>query len=181
MELRPALTYDDLSRRYELSAEALHTEALGYRIPAVLGASSTFLMCHTDLFSFCFHEVFHHNGYLIGVLALEVPKSHEQIIGHALQVIRRVALVGCNIQPQAAFMLGDAPDLDGRNLVEHPRGRPCERRCRGADWILAESRPRGMPHHLEAAETPEAIMLQPDAYHVAAAISLTRTSEYCWR
>ena len=93
MELRPALTYDDLSRRYELSAETLHTEALGYRIPTVLGASSTFLMCHTDLFSFCFHEVFHHNGHLIGVLSLEVPKAHKQIIRHALQVIRRVALV----------------------------------------------------------------------------------------
>jgi hypothetical protein len=93
MELRPALPYDDLSRRYELSAEALYTEALGYRIPTVLGASSTFLMCHKDLFSFCFHEVFNHNGYLIGVLALEVPKTYEQIVGHAFQVIRRFPLV----------------------------------------------------------------------------------------
>ena len=82
---------------------------------------------------------------------------------------------------QAAFMLCDAPDLDGRNFVEHPRGCPCQRRCRGADGILAEPRPRGMSHHLEAAKTAEAVMLQPDSYHVAAAISLTRTSEYCWR
>ena len=82
---------------------------------------------------------------------------------------------------QAAFMLGDTPNLDGGNLVEHSRGGPCQRRCCGADGILAEPRPCGMPHHLEAPEAPQAIMLQTDAYHLAAAISLTRTSEYCWR
>ena len=87
MELRSPLTHDNLSRGHELTAEALYTEALGYRIATVLGASSTFFMCHTDLFSFCFHEVFHHNGYLIGILTLEVPKPYKQIIGHALQVV----------------------------------------------------------------------------------------------
>lgn len=80
---------------------------------------------------------------------------------------------------QAAFMLGDAPNLYSRDFVEHSRGGPCQGRCRGADGILTRPRPRGVPHHLEPAETAQAIMLQSDAYHVAAAISLTRTSEYC--
>jgi hypothetical protein len=44
MELGSTLAHDDLAGGNELSAEALHAETLGYRLTAVLGASSTFLM-----------------------------------------------------------------------------------------------------------------------------------------
>jgi hypothetical protein len=51
MELGAPLAHDDLTRGDKLPPVTLYSEALGNRLSAVLGASSTFLMCHTVLLS----------------------------------------------------------------------------------------------------------------------------------
>src|SRR5687768_5727023 len=46
VEVRAALADDDLARVDELAAEALHAEALGVGVAAVLGGRGALLVCH---------------------------------------------------------------------------------------------------------------------------------------
>ena len=46
VELGAALTYQDVTSKYSLTAESFHTKSFGFRLASVTGTARSLFMCH---------------------------------------------------------------------------------------------------------------------------------------